>query len=256
VEYNVCGIPSIVLSLLSLPAPSLLALCAPGVVSAQVYVTPSGSSTGGGSVSSEADFTISNGQIVLVLKNLTQNPTADSQLLSGITFNVAGASGSGSLTTVNSGKISTINSNGTYSAGVSDSLTRWTASETGTAIGLTTLSGGTPNRLIIGPDSMGNLDPTLGGEYTNANPSITNNHNPSVLGSATFTISVAGVTSNSILSNVVFDYGTTAGSNTVAGTLQPNVPEPGVNALLAGLSVSGLGILVRRRARLTARSKF
>jgi len=223
-----------------------LALLAPALASGQVYTTPGGSTTTGGSVNAEADFTISNGQIVLTLKNLLQNPTADSQLLNGLSFNIGGATGSGALTTTNSGEISTISSGGAYTAGVSDALTRWDATETATSVALTTLSGGTPNRLIIGPDSKGNLDPTLGGKYTNANPSITNNHNPSVLGSATFTIDIPGITQNSKLSNVVFDFGTQAGSNTVTAT---NVPEPGTLAMFGSLGLTGTILLRRRRAR-------
>lgn len=228
---------------------SLLALLSPHVASAQVYITPVGSTTGGGSVNAEADFTISNGKIMLTLKNLGQNPTADSQLLSGLSFNISGATGSDALTTVNSGKISTISSGGAYTAGVSDALTRWVATEAGNAISLTTLSGGTPNRLIIGTDSKGNLNPTLGGKYTNANSSITGNHNPNVLGSATFAISIEGVTQNSTLSNVVFDFGTASGSNTIGGMLQPNVPEPGACAFIGSLGVTGTIFLRRRRAR-------
>lgn len=104
----------------SVGALSLLALVSPHTANAQVYITPAGSTTGGGSVNAEADFTVNNGQVVLTLKNLGQNPTADSQLLNGLTFDISGATGSGALTTVNSGNISTISAGGAYTAGTAD----------------------------------------------------------------------------------------------------------------------------------------
>ena len=225
----------------------LLTFVTSASVQAQMFATPAGAFTSGGNVSANANFTVANGHITLVLTNLFENPTADSQLLNGITFTVNNATSSGALATVNSGNISTISSGGAYSAGISDSLTRWTATETGTSIALTTLSGGKPNDLIIGPDSNNGFDP-LKGSYSNANSSITV-HNPSVLGSATYNMTVSGVTSASQLSNIVFGFGTTAGSNTVAGTrfTAPATPEPGSLAMFAGMMSSGAVFLAFRR---------
>jgi hypothetical protein len=211
------------------------------------YVTPTGSSTTGGSVDAQAVFTFGTNEVEITLTNLFKNPTADSQLISALTFDVSGVTGSGSLTTTNSGKISTISAGGSFTAGVSDSLTRWDASKSGTSIDLTTLSGGKPNRLIIGPDDNGGFDPTTG-KYTKANSSIIQ-HNPSVLGSATFDITIAGVTSSSSLSNVVFQFGTTAGSNLVDGVKLSSVPEPSsiVMALISLTAVTGVVVRGRRR---------
>jgi hypothetical protein len=212
------------------------------------FITPSGSSTTDGPVNAQAIFDVSNNQVKVTLTNFQANPTADGQLISGISFTVAGASGSGSLTTANNGLISTINtSNGTYTTpGTSDPLTRWTATETGTSIDLTTLSGGSPNRLIIGPDSAGGFSGA--GLYSNANASI-NNRNPSVLGTATFIITVPGVTTpgpqDMPISNVVFEFGT--GPSRV--TAQAAVPEP-TSIVMAGtgFGMAGLYVLRRRRA--------
>lgn len=200
------------------------------------YVTPTGSTTSGGSVNAEADFTINNGSVTIALTNYLKNPKSIAQLISGLTFDITGASaGPGSLSTVNSGLISTINAGGSYTAGVSDPLTRWTATKTGININLTTMSGGTPDRLIIGPDSAGgfNSGGTFG-DYANANPSITGIHNPSVLGTAYFTITTPGVTSTSTLSNVIFQFGTTPGIDTVKGQFVAPAPNAAL-LVLAGV---------------------
>ena len=129
-------------------------------------------------------------------------------LISGLAFSAAGATGSGALATSSSGRISTIDtSHGSFTTGVADALTRWKTAGSGTSINLTTFTGGKPNRLIIGPDDEGNLEPTLGGTYSNANPSIYQ-HNPNVPGTARFGITVSGVTSTSDIRDVVFRFGT------------------------------------------------
>lgn len=194
---------------------------------ALVFDTPSGSTTTGGSVDAVANFALGSGAVTLTLQNLLQNPMADSQLISAITFEITLATGSGA-STANSGLISTISSGGAYTAGQQDSLGHWTLTEAGTTISLTTLSGGQPNRLIIGPDSAGGF--TQQGSYNNANPSIIN-HNPSVLGSATFDLTIPGVTAASQISDVAVQFGTTAGANTI--DMISAVPEPGTT--LAGL---------------------
>jgi hypothetical protein len=227
-----------------------------------IYFTPAASTTSDGAVDAEASFTILNGEVKLTLTNLFQNPTADGQEISGISFKVTGASGAGSLTTINGGDISQISKGGAYTTGVADALLRWKANEAGTAIDLTALSGGAPNRLIIGPDSAGGFSNV--GLFNNANPSITGKHNPNVLGSATFDIYIPGVTTSSTLSDVVFQFGTKSGSNVVNGDLymppqppiHPNqaVPEPGSITLL-GLSLAtivGIGWMRRRKATASA----
>lgn len=216
-----------------------------------LYGTPSGASTGGGPVDAQASFTLGNGTVTVTLTNYEKNPTSDPQTISGIKFNLDTATGAGTLSTVNSGLISTIYSGGSYTAGVRDSLTRWVATESGASIDLTTLSGGTPNRLIIGPDSKGNYDPTLGGLYNNANSSIIN-HDPNVLGSATFTLSVPGVSNASKLSNVVFEFATNG--QTVNGVEISSTPEPNSLILLSGFGIFGLMSYAWRWRKMTPRT--
>jgi MYXO-CTERM domain-containing protein len=211
---------------------------------AATYTTPAGSTTSDGAVNGTATITPGAGIVTVTLTNLEGNPTGDAQLISALSFNVSGASGSGTLATTNSGSLTTIGSGGTYTAGVSSTLPLWLPIETGTSINLTVLTAPVAE-LIIGPDSKGNFNPALGGLYSNANPSIIN-HQPVVLGTATFTITVPGVTATSTLSNVVFQFGTTPGPDKVPG-VQLTSPEPSSFAI-GGLGVLGLaGYSLRRR---------
>jgi hypothetical protein len=211
-------------------------------------VTPSGASGVDGPVSAKAVFDFSAGHLSLTISNLLDNPTSVGQLISDMTFSLSGATGSGLLTTVNSGLVTTISSGGSYTAGAADALTRWHATEVGTSVHLTTLTGGQPDRLIIGPDSAGGFDPSLG-SYSNANSSIVV-HEPTVLGSATFEISIPGITEESDLTGVSFSFGTAEGELIIPGVPPeggPTIPEPTV-ASLFGMGALALGMARRRRA--------
>jgi hypothetical protein len=200
-------------------------------------------------VNAEAFFTLNNGSITITLTNLGANPTADSQEISAISFRVSGSTGSASFATNGAtGPTASIASNGSYSpsASTTDISPHWAAGG-GASGGTVTLStvpgtGAQPFDLIIGPDNLGKTDGS--GKYTGSGIASIVNHNPSVIGTATFTISIAGVTSSSTLSNVVFQFGTTAGSNLVDGQV---TPEPSTAILPALAGVVGLATYVRRR---------
>ncbi len=195
----------------------------------------------------KAVFTLKSGEIDITLTNLLWNPNDDAQMISALRFTVTGVTGTASLNSI-SGNTSTINSSdGTYSTpSPISSSTPWKASNTGTSLVLNDLTGSKPKDLIIGPDNKGSL--TNGGIYTHAQGSISQ-HNPVILGSASFVIDVAGVTSSSKLSNVVFQFGTTAGSNQSTGILVQSVPEP--STMVMGLSALAMmaGVAIRRRRR-------
>jgi hypothetical protein len=212
---------------------------------AVTYTTMTCPSCVDGAVSAQADFVLGNGSVAVTLTDLLVNPKSAGQLVSGIQFDVSGASGSGSLArTVSNSFVTTVDiGNDTFSSPVSDPLTRWKASESGITITLTTLSGGNPDRLIIGPPNGSNL-------YTNANNSISGD-NPNVVGSPTFTITIPAVKDTSTLSNIVFLFGTKGlagnGICTNCGTSQvdpPPVPTPIPGALwLFGSVLAGtLGV--------------
>jgi len=200
-----------------------------------LYFTPTGSAS--------ADIVLGNGTLTATLSSLVQNPTSDGELISGLSFSVSGATAAAALSSA-SGLISYVDTDsgpnkGTYTAGVASTLPHWDVVGT---VGLTTLTGGKPNELIIGPDDAGGF--TQGGRYSAANSSISQ-HNPVVLGSGTFVITIPGITPQSVISDVVFQFGT-------SGTEVPSVPEPGTvlagALLLLPFGASAVRILRRRKA--------
>ena len=235
-----------------LNAAAIAALISFGTPAGAATYVFSGNSAHDGPVQAQANFTLNSGSITITLTDLLANPTSAGQLVSGLIFNESGANGSGNLTTVNSALVTTINtSTNAYTAGVNDVLTRWKATETGTAIKLTTLSGGNPDRLIIGPDNANSL--TGGGLYTNANASI-GGDNPNILGSATFTITIPGVTSLSTLSNVYFMFGTAddpydlhIGTCINCNTAVTETPIPAALFLFGSVLAGATGVGRRRK---------
>jgi len=169
--------------------------------------------------------------VTITLDNLEANPTSVIQLISGISFSIAGASGSGLLSTLNSGNTISIAQNGTYSSLGSDALSRWKANETGSSIKLTTLSGGNPDRLIIGPPNGSN-------KYSAANASIRGD-NPNIFETASFTITVPGVSLDSIITDAIIYFGTDN------STLTNRVPDGGSTVTLLGLAILGIGSVRR-----------
>jgi hypothetical protein len=207
----------------------------------------------GGGLSALADVTFGAGTVSITLQNLTANPTSVGQLINGITFNVAGLTNTAgfvdptSVTAPNG--LANISAGGAYTAAPTD-LSRWDYQVTGgNLFTFTTLSGGNPDRLIIGPDASNNF--TYGGAgdgYTNANASILGD-NPSILGSLSATFLLPGVTSNTSLTNlnVRFNTDTTTLVPGVPaggpGTGQTNVPDGGSTVVLAGIALLGLAAL-------------
>jgi hypothetical protein len=127
-----------------------------------------------------------------------------------------------------------VNSNGTYIDGAIVA-TGWSLSTVGSDLKLNLLGNPTaPDHTIIGPPNGANL-------YANANPSVNNGvHSPFFGLSASFTLSVPGVTAASTISGSVFQFNTGPG-NTVPGT---DIPEP-----IALTATAGIGMLAMRRRR-------
>lgn len=217
---------------------------------AVTFLTPAGSP---GGVDASATFTLGTDSLTLVLTDLLQNPTSAGQTISGISFAID-TPGVPTITS-SSGELTTINSDGTYTApSGSSTLDHWTAVYA--PDGVTTLTGAKPNQLIIGPDSAGGFAGL--GTYSNANSSITKNFSPWVLGSGTFDLSLPGVLPTSTILGVTFQFGTSTTENQVAGTcvvgcspgnLNPAPLPPALPLFLTGVGALGLlGWGMRRKS--------
>lgn len=212
---------------------AIFALFAGGNAYGAFYFTPANAQVPkDGSVAATADVTLGDGFITVVLTDTLANPISSGQTLSGLKFDVSGATGAASLASA-LGYTALINSDnksanyGSYTPSVNAvSLAHWGANND---VNLSTvgLGGAKPYDLIIGPDSAGGF--TGAGKYSNANTGF-DQFNPYVLGSATFIVHVPGVTENSVLSNVLFEFGTDP--QYVAADLTV-VPEP--STVLAGM---------------------
>jgi len=254
----------------NLAALSLLVFVPAGIRADFVFQTgsPPGTSvsTSDGPVLGEADFTLGNGTITVVLKNLQTGMTSQGQALSSISFqlnpgsisslsSVAGevvsvASSTGNVTS--SGSISVKQGPNTivYQLG-SQTYSGSTLSDSHWAVtsspsGLTALSGMKPNHMILGPASGSGTYPGVTGGFDNFDPYFQ--------GPVTFVLNTSGVTANTTISNVVFNFGTGANEHTATGTpivppLIVGVPAP-PSAFLLGLGGIGLAcLLVRSRRR-------
>jgi hypothetical protein len=226
-------------------------LCAPlATRAATIFETPPGSTSNALPVSARAEFTLVGNELTLVLTNLQADPTAVGQALSDISFRVT-ESGStltaGTLTSDTSTEVN-IAADGTPTYPGIVVSTGWALGLLGgTELHLNLLGTPTaPEHTIIGP-------PDAGGVYTSANASIAGNgpHNPFLDQTATFEITIPGITANSVISNVVFSFNTAPGFNVTGecvsgcGTIG-EIPEPSSMLFLGG-GLLGIGFLRQRR---------
>jgi hypothetical protein len=184
-----------------------------------------------GSLKASASITAGAGSITVILSDTNTGEISSGQTVSGIIFDITGVTGISLLSSV--GALVNVNDNGTETA-VAGTINHWGVGRTNTTVTLETAGpfavGGKPHNLIVG-----------------SNPNQNNgfdNFNSYINGSGTFTLTAGGVTSNSIISNVHFLFGTN--SYNVTATVTPGVPEPATWAMMI-LGFAGVGFLAYRR---------
>lgn len=189
------------------------------------YITPSGSTSGGGAVNASATFTTGAGTLSISLTDLQANPTDVAQLLSDLDFVFSNGATTGTLSS-SSGQEVTVNGGGTFTLGNTVSTGWGLNNNVNGGLQLDALGFIGPEHLVIGP-------PGQGGTYSNANGSIAGNgpHNPFLNQTVTFNLAVSGVTASTTITSATFSFGTTAGQN-VPGIPGAVIPEPGTLALL------------------------
>ena len=235
---------------LSLCAATFAVMLASGSSSAALMSFTASGTGADGALSANADFTTSAGQLVVALTNTLSASVFRSpgQALSDISFTLSSAPGTTSFgTSTASGQFGDISSLGVVTFVAVDTQTgqasplRWflNGSIVGNTITLEAIGGGQPSQMI----APGIAD---GGTYANANAGL-RNFNSYIIGPATFTLLLPGVTEATTVSEVTFSFGT--GPDTFIPGVPPLiVPEPTTVALL-GIALVALASTRRRRSR-------
>jgi hypothetical protein len=192
-----------------------------------------GATLDGQAVAAHATFVTGTDSVTLTLTNLQANPVSIIQAISDIFFTASGlTSGTGFYTPAAS--YINIARNGSVSAASAPSPAGWQLTNSSGTYHLNVLCGAGcsgPAGLIIGP-----------GPYTDANGSIGGNrpHNPFIDQTATFVLALTGATTDTVISNVIFSFGTQPGQNVP-------VPIPAAILLFASGLFSLIGIGRRKR---------
>jgi hypothetical protein len=225
------------------PVALALALASSTAWGTLISFTATGSGSDG-ALSAQADFNVTDGQLIVTLTNLLGADVIRSagQALSDISFDLSDDVGTvGALTAA--GQFGNVDGSGNVTNVTTDSRTgdstpvRWfdNGSIGGTSITLEAIGGGKPSQMIT--------PAAPGGVLSNVNNGF-QQFNSYVIGPGTFTLDLSGVTANTIISNVQFSFGT--GPDTFLPGVPvptPGLPEPGVLALL------GLGLFVLAASR-------
>jgi hypothetical protein len=207
---------------------TILVCASAGFAATSTVSTPSGSTAGGLPIDASATFTTSAGALDITIFNNLANPTSIIQNVSDLFFSLSGVT-SGTLAS-SSGNEIFVAADGTTSNGGTGVSTGWVLSISGGVFhldGLNTAADVPAHTIIGAPDGSG--------VYSNANSSITGNgpHNPFLESGAMFTIADASITADTIVSGVIFSFGTASGTN-----VPSNTPDNGSTLMLLGIGLA------------------
>jgi hypothetical protein len=217
-------------------------------------------------VSASIEFTAVNGGLEITATNTlattAANPLKRGEAISALSFTLSGLSNATAFTKLTGSTVdsSTFTPNAAYPGAstvtpFSDTGTtlidHWSFAGTGASVHLATAGGtatGNPIYMIL---------PATG--YSGPSKSLDDGHfDPYILGPGEFFLSVAGITSSTVLSasnfsNVSVGFGTGPDTTPFISTTTPNIvtPEPASVTLLASsfFAFGGLGLARRRRTR-------
>ena len=225
---------------LTMGAGLILVALPPAHAATVTFVTPPGTSVPDGSVNASATFTTGAGTLSVTLTDLLANPTSVGQTLSDLIFTLSSHQTTGTISS-SSGQLVTVAANGTATTGATTTTGWGLNSNVSGGIQLDALGFVGPAGLIIGP-------PGPGGIYTNANGSIAGNgpHNPFINQTATFLLSIAGLTAADTVTGALFSFGTEAGVERAG--VPSAIPLPGALPLFA-TGLAGLALMKRRKKR-------